>query len=96
MACELKPSRYRAGPRVEHRPLTIRIIGTRVPSVDDVALIVDELAHLDPSVEDRSGSELQLTVTVLANSDAEARAYLDRALEARTRDWIATWVYMTR
>lgn len=73
----------------------LQVIGRRPPSAEDVAALLEGLAHIDPVVGQLTGSDLELTVSVLAASDEAARGYVDRLMEPRTRDWIATWVYRT-
>ena len=78
---------------VERHHLTVVLTGSRAPSNEDVAVLVDDIHHLDPEVGEHAGPELVISVSVLAPSAAEARAYVDRHLATRRRGWISGWSY---
>lgn len=56
------------------RHRSVSLDGSRPPTVEDVAALGASLAHPDPGAISEAGSELQMTVTVLAQSAAEAPA----------------------
>ena len=78
---------------VERHRVTVVLTGTRPPSNEDVATLVEGITHLDPKVGEHAGPDLVITLSVLAPSVAEARAYVDRQLATRRRGWISGWSY---
>ena len=77
--------------RVQPYQLSVRMTASRSPNPTEVGAFSTRLEHLQPRLSRMGGGNWELRVTVLAESDAAARAYMDRMLGSHGKAWISAW-----
>ena len=77
--------------RVQPYQLTVLITAARSPNVSEVGAFSTRLEHLQPRLARIADGGWELRVTVLAESEAAARAYVDRMVGSHGKSWISAW-----